>query len=107
MLEILIAVGLFLGMVILAEVGRRTGHGKLRRYPDGLPKGVSAAEGAVFALLGLLIAFNFSRAATRFQARRHLVTEEATRSARPTCASRCCQTTFSPACGSSSGTMLI
>ena len=34
-------------------------------------------EGAVFALLGLLIAFTFSGAASRFEARRHLIVEEA------------------------------
>jgi hypothetical protein len=34
-------------------------------------------EGAVFALLGLLIAFTFSGAAARFDARRELVVEEA------------------------------
>src|SRR5215510_4984847 len=33
--------------------------------------------GAVFALLGLLIAFTFSGAASRFDARRQLVVEEA------------------------------
>jgi len=76
-LEILVAVGLFLGMVLTAEIGRRTGRARLQRHPEGLPKGVTAAEGAVFALLGLLIAFSFSGAATRFQGRRHLITEEA------------------------------
>ena len=34
-------------------------------------------EGAVFALLGLLLAFTFSGAATRFEGRRHLIVEEA------------------------------
>ncbi len=76
-LEILVAVVLFLGMVIASEFGRRSGVNRLKRHPEGLPKGVSAAEGAVFALLGLLIAFSFSGAATRFQGRRHLITEEA------------------------------
>jgi hypothetical protein len=42
-----------------------------------LAKGAGAAEAAVFGLLGLLIAFTFSGAASRFEDRRHLVTEEA------------------------------
>ena len=33
-------------------------------------------DGAVFALLGLLVAFTFSGAASRFDARRHLIVEE-------------------------------
>ena len=33
-------------------------------------------EGAVFALLGLLVAFAFSGAATRFDTRRQLIVEE-------------------------------
>ena len=47
------------------------------RDPDGLAKGSGAAEAAVFGLLGLLIAFTFSGAASRFEDRRHLITEEA------------------------------
>jgi len=38
---------------------------------------VAAVDGAVFALLGLLLAFTFSGAASRFDARRQLVVEEA------------------------------
>jgi hypothetical protein len=34
-------------------------------------------DGAVFALLGLLIAFAFSGAASRFDARRQLIVQEA------------------------------
>jgi hypothetical protein len=40
-------------------------------------KGTGSAAAAVFGLLGLLIAFTFSGAASRFEARRHLITEEA------------------------------
>jgi FtsH-binding integral membrane protein len=68
---------LFFGMLICSEVGRRIGIAKLARDSEGLTKGAGAAEGAVFGLLGLLIAFTFSGAATRFEGRRHLVTDEA------------------------------
>lgn len=68
---------LFLGMLLSAEVGRRIGMVALRRNPDGLAKGVGAVEGAVYGLLGLIIAFSFSGAMSRFEHRRHLLTEEA------------------------------
>ena len=63
-------------MLVVAEIGRRVGVAKLARDPEGLPKGVGAMEGAVFALLGLLLAFSFSGAASRFEDRRHLITTE-------------------------------
>lgn len=69
--------GLFFGMLILYEVGRRIGIAVLMRHPEGLDKGTSAAEAAVFGLMGLLIAFTFSGAASRFEDRRHLIASEA------------------------------
>jgi hypothetical protein len=72
----LLAIAMFLSMLALIEVGRRIGMAKLARDPDGLSKGIGASEGAIFGLLGLVIAFTFSGAASRFEARRQLVTEE-------------------------------
>jgi hypothetical protein len=63
--------------LITFEVGRRIGVARLRRDPEGLTKGAGAAEGAVFALLGLLLAFTFSGAASRFEARRFYIDSEA------------------------------
>ncbi|TQM12120.1 hypothetical protein FB548_2045 [Pseudoxanthomonas sp. 3HH-4] len=74
---VLAIAGLFIGMLLMCEAGRRIGVRSIRRYPDGLAKGTGAAEAAVFGLLGLLIAFTFSGAASRFEARRHLIVEEA------------------------------
>jgi hypothetical protein len=71
------AILLCVAMVVLVEAGRRIGLRHLARHPGETRPGVGAVEGAVFALLGLLIAFTFSGAASRFDARRHLVTEEA------------------------------
>ncbi len=73
----LLSVGMFLGIVLMLEIGRRMGEAQRARKPGVEIKGSSAAEGAVFGLLGLLIAFTFSGAATRFEDRRHLITEEA------------------------------
>jgi hypothetical protein len=47
------------------------------RDPEGLAKGAGAAEAAVFGLLGLFMAFTFSGAASRFENRVHMITEEA------------------------------
>jgi hypothetical protein len=71
------ATGLLFGMLIFLEVGRRIGMARLVRDPEGPMKGVGAVEGAAFGLLGLLIAFTFSGGASRFEVRRHLITEEA------------------------------
>jgi len=77
LLNILVIVGaLFLGIVFLLELGRRIRLARMEREGD-VGKGVGAVEGAVYGLLGLLIAFTFSGAATRFEGRRHLIVEEA------------------------------
>ncbi len=68
---------LFAGTLVLIEVGRRIGLRRLASDPDGARTGVSAVEGSLFGLLGLLIAFTFSGANSRFDARRVLITEEA------------------------------
>ena len=73
---LLFAIGLFLGMLLLLEVGRRIGVHRLAKDPQGAEAGVGTVEGAVFALLGLLIAFTFSGAASRFDTRRQLIIEE-------------------------------
>jgi hypothetical protein len=74
-LGMLLAALLFVGMLVLLEVGRRAGVRRQLRDPSG--PGAGALEAAVFGLLALLIAFIFSGAASRFDARRHLVVEEA------------------------------
>lgn len=75
---IFVSVCVFLVALLAAsEGGQRLGAAHLRKDPEGLAKGVGAAEAAVFGLLGLLLAFTFSGAASRFEARRHLITQEA------------------------------
>jgi hypothetical protein len=73
----LVAVGLFVVMMLSVEVGRRMGRHRYATDKDSFADGLGAAEGAIFALLGLLIAFTFSGAASRFEERRHLITQEA------------------------------
>ena len=76
-LAILSILALIAALLIFIELGRRIGRHQLARSQNGLARGAATAEGAVFGLLGLLIAFTFSGAADRFEQRRHLTTEEA------------------------------
>lgn len=69
-------IGLFFGMLILLEVGRRIGIRRSAADPEGARAGAGTVEAAILALLGLLLAFTFSGAGTRFDARRHLIVEE-------------------------------
>lgn len=74
---VLFAGGLFLGMLLFQEAGRRLGERRLAADPEGARTGLGGVEGAVFALMGLLIAFSFSGAASRFDVRRQLIVDEA------------------------------
>jgi len=76
LIALLSAAALFLGMLLFSEIGRRIGLARLARDSEGLTKGAATAEAAVFGLLGLLIAFTFSGAASRFEDRRHLIADE-------------------------------
>ena len=68
---------LFFLMLVAAEVGRHIGAARLARHSGELAKGSGSTEAAVFALFGLLVAFTFSGAASRFEDRRHLIADEA------------------------------
>ena len=68
--------GLLAGMILLMEVGRHLGHRRSQRDEENARAGLGAIEGAVFALLGLLIAFTFTGAAGRFDHRRDLIAQE-------------------------------
>jgi len=74
---LLLAAGLLAAMVVCQEVGRRLGLRRAQHDPGGARAGAGVVEGAIFALLGLLIAFTFSGAASRFDERRKLIVEEA------------------------------
>ena len=70
------AIGLLGGMLILLEIGRRMGIRHMAQAGEGDRAGIGAVEGAIFGLMGLLIAFTFSGAASRFDSRRQLIVEE-------------------------------
>ena len=72
----LITLGLFLGMLLFLEIGRRASIRRIAVDGGTAGEGVGAVDGAVFAVLGLLIAFTFSGASSRFDSRRQLIVEE-------------------------------
>lgn len=76
MLALGLVAGLFFAMIACLEIGRLFGQ-HARRHGKGPVEGVSTIDAALFALLGLLIAFTFSGAATRFDGRRELIRDEA------------------------------
>jgi hypothetical protein len=67
---------LFLGTLACLEIGGILGRRAMARS-GSVPAGLGTVEGVAFALLGLLLAFTFSGAASRFDARRALIVEEA------------------------------
>ncbi len=71
-----LSVLLFASMLGAMLFGVRFGK-RNRAKADGEVTGSSAVDGAVYALLGLLVAFTFSGAASRFDERRDLIVEEA------------------------------
>ena len=75
LLALAFAGGLFAGLLLFQELGRRIGNRELARDPAGRG-GVGIVEGAVFGLLALLMGFTFSGAANRFEGRRELIIQE-------------------------------
>ena len=74
--SVVFALALFIGMLAFAEVGRRIARRRAAHDPDGAWHGTGVVDGAIFGLFGLVIAFTFSGAASRFDTRRNLIVEE-------------------------------
>lgn len=68
----------FVGMLVLFPLGRRLGRRHWQRNPKAADAGWGNFDAAMFALLGLLVAFTFSGAAERFNDRRALIADETT-----------------------------
>lgn len=71
------ALALLLGMFLCFEVGRWLRRRRVARMTDNDNSGQAAVEGAIFALFGLMVAFSFSGAVSRYDVRRALVATEA------------------------------
>jgi hypothetical protein len=94
LLSIFFAVGLFGAMLLLLEVGRWIAVRQMAVDPEGAKAGLGAVVGVVFSLLGLLLAFTFSGAASRFDARKQLIVQEVNTSAKPIMSSICSRNRF-------------
>jgi hypothetical protein len=70
------SVFLLLATLVMIETGRRIGKRRFQEEGEVAGRGFGAVEGAIFALLGLVLAFSFSGALARFDARRQLVVKE-------------------------------
>jgi hypothetical protein len=68
---------LFVGMLIMLEVGNRLGIKRRAKEAEVERGNLGEIDGAVFALFGLMMAFTFSGAASRFNEKRQLIAEEA------------------------------
>lgn len=67
---------LFVLLLVCLEAGRRIGIRHQKKGTELSSAGLTAVDGAVFGLTGLIIAFTFSGAASRFDARRQLILQE-------------------------------
>ena len=72
-----IIVLLFLGMLGMALMGHRYGCRQLAHRGNSATTGTGIVEGALFALLGLLIAFTFATSYSQYNLRRSLAVQEA------------------------------
>jgi hypothetical protein len=73
---VVMAVALFLALVVCVEIGYRLGAKRIKSTPNA-HEGFGAIEGAVFGLFGLLMSLSFFGAASRLDARRQLIVQEA------------------------------
>jgi len=71
-----VAAAFFISSLILLNCGRSLGLRYLKKESGNIA-GLATVEGAVFALIGLLLAFTISGALQRFDERRQLVIQEA------------------------------
>lgn len=71
-----VAIALFLAVCICSRLGWRLGRKRAQRLGEDSNEGLGAVDAAIFGLMGLLIAFTFTGAASRFDQRRDLIRDE-------------------------------
>src|SRR5262245_49703622 len=65
-------------MLLFLELGWRFGVGQMAKHGDAARAGVGKADAPVYALFGLLLGFTFAGAASRFDHRRQLASQQVT-----------------------------
>ena len=76
-LSIVIGIGLFFGIIVFLEIGRRLGIRDVAKRGKEVRAGVGIVDSAVYSLLALLIGFAFASATGRFEKRRDIIAEQA------------------------------
>lgn len=76
-IAVLLVAGLFAGILALVALGYRIGLQNLSGETAATRGRRTAIEAAVFGLLGLMIAFTFSGASSRYEFRRQMIVDEA------------------------------
>jgi len=71
-----LALCLLAGIVGVLHLGWWWGRRRLRRLGEAANDGLGTLDAAVFGMMGLLLAFTFTGAASRFEHRRDLITAE-------------------------------
>ena len=69
--------GLFFAILLFVRLGRRIGGNRSREETERERVGLVTVETAIYALLGLMVAFTFSGAVSRFDTRRTQTVQEA------------------------------
>jgi len=64
-------------MLLLMSVGHRVGTHRIHEDTESVRMGLVSVETAVFGVLGLILAFTYSGASTRFELRRTVAVQEA------------------------------
>src|SRR5262245_1424027 len=73
----LLILGIFASMLLMLLIGQWLGRLSLSKARDEVRSRLTGVEAAVFGLMGLMIAFTFSGAASRYELRRQLTVDEA------------------------------
>ena len=76
-LAVEITVGIFVGILVCLEIGYRLGCRSVVKEQERAHAGIGSVEAAVFALLGLLLAFSLAGATSRLDTKRQLLVNEA------------------------------
>ena len=76
-LAFLVVIGLFIGMLLSLAVGLYLGRRNMSHETETARIRLTAVEAAIFGLMGLMVAFTFSGAASRYELRRQLTVDEA------------------------------
>jgi hypothetical protein len=73
---VVMCAAVFLGLIVCLEIGYRLGAKRVKIVANAF-EGFGAIEGAVFGIFGLLLSLTFFGAASRLDARRQLIVNEA------------------------------